>query len=49
MRSRKEITSDGSRPEFLILEVLLDIRDLIVARNTTKKRGKPKKKKGGVL
>jgi len=30
MRKRNEIEKDGKRPEFLILEVLLDMRDLMV-------------------
>ncbi len=32
MRKREEIEKDGKRPEFLILEVLLDIRDLITKK-----------------
>ena len=30
MRSRKKIESDGARKDFLQLEVLLDIRDLLI-------------------
>ena len=30
MRKRKDVEKDGKRPEFLILEVLLDIRELLV-------------------
>jgi len=29
MRNRDIITSSGARPDYLILEVLLDIRDLL--------------------
>ncbi len=35
MRSRKEIESDGKRVDVLSLEVLLDIRDLIVHEKNT--------------
>jgi hypothetical protein len=46
MRTRKEILNDPKQTEFLILEVLLDIRDLftIVPSKPQKKRGRPKKK-----
>lgn len=37
MRTRKKIENDGLRPEFLILEALLDIRDLTIKQNKTKK------------
>ena len=40
MRTRKEIEKDGTRPDIKAVEVLLDIRDLLV-------KGL-KKKKGGV-
>ncbi len=43
MRTREQITKDGLRPEFLILEVLLDIRDLL-SKKETKKRGRPRKR-----
>ena len=39
MRTRSEITQDRKRPEFLELEVLLDIRDLL------SKQAKPKRVK----
>ncbi len=35
MRSRKEIESDGKRIDVLSLEVLLDIRELIVHEKNT--------------
>ena len=37
MRKRKEIENDGTRKEILLLEVLLDIRDLM-SPNKNKKR-----------
>ena len=37
MRSRKEIVQDGTRKEDLIIEVLLDIRDILI--KATKKKG----------
>ena len=40
MRKRKEIEKDSSKADILILEVLLDIRDLL------KKKAAIKKKKG---
>ncbi len=40
MRKGKDIESDGKRPEFLILEVMLDIRDLLIKQSKT-----PNKKK----
>jgi len=40
MRTRKEIEKDYKQTELLIMEVLLDIRDLLV-----KALKKPKKKK----
>jgi len=57
MRKREDISRDGTRPDFLILEVLLDIRELlsqkptvgiskpIQRKNPPKKRGRPKKAK----
>ena len=36
MRSRKEIAQDGTRKEDLIVEVLLDIRDILI--KATKKK-----------
>lgn len=39
MRKRKEVESSGLRTDILILEVLLDIRDMII------KQVKPPKKK----
>ena len=44
MRSRKEIELDGVRKDILSLEVLLDIRDLLV-----KTQKKSKKSLGGGL
>ncbi len=43
MRPREQIVKDGSRPEFLILEVLLDIRDILKGKEM-KKRGRPRKR-----
>ena len=40
MRSRKQIEKDGTKVDTLILEVLLDIRDLLVKQA---KKGKSKK------
>ena len=40
MRSRKEIESDGKRVDMLILEVLLDIRELLKKQLKAKKRQK---------
>lgn len=34
MRTREEILKDGSRPEYLNLEVLLDIRDQFIKLQT---------------
>jgi hypothetical protein len=42
MRTSNKIKSDGTRPEFLILEVLLDIRDILI--KATKKKRNVKKK-----
>ena len=39
MRKRKEILQDGTRKDILSLEVLLDIRDLIIKQIKKKKRG----------
>jgi len=39
MRKRQDIESDGKRVEFLLLEVLLDIRELL-KKNTPKKSHK---------
>ena len=59
MRKREQILKDGLRPEFLILEVLLDMRDQLInpkvqgtplpatERQGGKKRGRPGKT-GGV-
>jgi hypothetical protein len=41
MRKRNEILSDGKRTDLLVLEVLLDIRDLLAKQ-------KPKKVKSNV-
>jgi len=40
MRKRQDIESDGKRVDLLTLEVLLDIRDLLV-----KKEKKPREKR----
>ena len=46
MRDRKVIEADGTRPDILSLEVLLDIRDLLKPKTYTgKPRGRPKKVK----
>jgi hypothetical protein len=54
MRQRKEIESDGKRVECLLLETLLDVRDLLIEKDTyfsdklgitVKPRGRPKKNK----
>ena len=39
MRKRKEIEKDGTRKDILSLEVLLDIRDIIIKQIKKKKRG----------
>jgi len=41
MRTKSQIEQDGKRVEFLLLEVLLDIRDLL------RKQNKKSKVKGG--
>lgn len=43
MRKREIIENDGARLEILQLEVLLDIRDLLVKPKEGKPRGRPKK------
>jgi len=46
MRDRNDILADGRKKEHLILEVLLDIRDLLKEKTTEKKPvGRPKKTK----
>lgn len=57
MRKREEIQVDGTRKENLIIEVLLDIRDLLTEKpkvlplgkviipETKRHRGRPKKEK----
>ncbi len=42
MRKREDIIKDGARVDFLSLEVLLDIRELLV-KNIKKPRGRPRK------
>lgn len=37
MRKRKEIEADGKRKEDLMIEVLLDIRDILVKATKKKK------------
>lgn len=45
MRKREAIEADGKRPEFLMLEVLLDIRDAIPKeKKERKKLGRPPKR-----
>ncbi len=46
MRKREEIEKSGTRVDMLMLEILLDIRDLLIPK---KKRGRPKKSLGGGL
>lgn len=48
MRKREEIERDGKRwgisqGDTYLLEVLLDIRDLLLKNNPPKKRGRPRK------
>ena len=38
MRPRKEIEKDGTRKDELILEVLLDIRDILKKKETKKRK-----------
>ena len=38
MRKRKDIEKDGKRKEDLIVEVLLDIRDILIKATKKKKR-----------
>jgi len=38
MRKRKDIETDGKRKEDLIIEVLLDVRDILVKATKRKKR-----------
>lgn len=40
MRKRKEIEKDGTRVDILFLEVLLDLRDLMVKQEKKKKKTK---------
>jgi len=40
VRTRKQIEQDGSRKDMLILEVLLDIRDLLVKATKVKRKTK---------
>lgn len=44
MRKRELIEKDGTRKDILALEVLLDIRDLLI-KPEGKKRGRPAKAK----
>jgi len=44
MRKRNEIERDPKQNDFLILETLLDIRDLLLKKETKVKQGRPKKK-----
>ena len=39
MRKRKDIEQDGTRKDILFLEVLLDIRDILVKQIKKKNRG----------
>ena len=46
MRKRKDIEQDGTRKDILILEVLLDLREILKPakiKEGTPKRGRPKK------
>ena len=47
MRKRKDIEQDGTRKDILILEVLLDIREILkpakIKEGTPRKRGRPRK------
>jgi len=43
MRDRKEIAQDGKLKVDLVLEVMLDIRDLLKKQPEKKPRGRPKK------
>ena len=43
MRTRKEIEQDGARKDMLSLEVLLDIRQILMQSKKEVKRGRPKK------
>jgi len=38
MRKAKEILEDGTRPEILALEVLLDIRDILIKATKQKRK-----------
>ncbi len=38
MRSKSEIKTDGARKDILVLEVLLDIRELLAKANKKKKK-----------
>ncbi len=42
IRARKEIEADGKKVEFLILETLLDLRDLL-NKQGKRPRGRPRK------
>ena len=46
MRSRKEILNDGKTTEMLSLEVLLDIRELLIKQAPKRKYTKKSKKEG---
>jgi len=48
MRKRGDIEKDSKKAEYLILEVLLDIRELFKKDGVKRKRGRPKKIKGGI-
>ena len=43
MRKREEIINDPKNYDLLILETLLDIRDLLQKKNGAKRRGRPRK------
>ncbi len=40
MRNKKQISDDGTRTDILILEVLLDIREIMVKATKKKKKEK---------
>ena len=39
MRTKNKIIEDGSRIDILMLEVLLDMRELLIKQNKRKKKG----------
>ena len=47
MRSVEDVKRDGARPEYLTVEVLLDIREILLDVRKLLKKRKPKVKKEG--